>query len=424
MRTAFQHNLVVQPDGTFTLFDDGAGPPTVDSQSRAIRVAINTKTMTATLLGQFEHSPRLLAHFEGGSQLLPGGDMFVGWGEQPYFSEFNPRARLDFDAHFIAPTPSYRAYRFPWSAQPPTQPAVALKRGADGISAVFASWNGATDVASWRLLAGRSRRTLATIATVPKRRFETSFQAHSELPYFAVQALRSSGRTLASSRTVGTSATRLSIFGHSAFVSSGGFGGLFVGCFSARPCRLATTLSAGRSVVARTGGEAVGAGDSGVVYFSLTRAGRNLLSRARGDELAVSASVRNFDRTTTSTSLDVIGYRTGGSAPRYSVRQAPTIRIVSHGAFVNQTGIGGVFAACSSSQACYAKVTVSAGREVIARTGTEFIGAEDSAVVFFKLTAAGKAMLAHARGNQLAAGIAVTNGRHTASERGSLVRFG
>ncbi|MGB0097326.1 MAG: hypothetical protein WBP81_32905 [Solirubrobacteraceae bacterium] len=114
-------------------------------------------------------------------------------------------------------------------------------------------------------------------------------------------------------------------------------------------------------MVARTGGEAVGAGDSGVVYFSLTRSGRKLLSRTRGHELAVS---------------------------------------------------------------CYAKATVSAGREVIARTGTEFIGAEDSAVVFFKLTAAGKAMLAHARGNQLAVAITVTSRRHTASERGSLVRFG
>ncbi len=144
MRTAFQHNLVVQPDGTFTLFDDGAGPPTVHSQSRAIRVAINTKTRTATLLGQYEHSPRLLAHLEGGSQLLPGGDMFVGWGEQPYFSEFNPRGRLDFDAHFVALTPSYRAYRFPWSAQPPTPPAVTLKRGADGISAVYATCSQAT----------------------------------------------------------------------------------------------------------------------------------------------------------------------------------------------------------------------------------------------------------------------------------------
>ena len=93
--------------------------------------------------------------------------------------------------------------------------------------------------------------------------------------------------------------------------------------FSGRPCRLATTLNAGRTVVARTGGEAVGAGDSGVVYFSLTRGGRKLLSLARGHELAVSASVRNFDRMTSSTSLDVIGYHTRGSAPPYSVRQAP-----------------------------------------------------------------------------------------------------
>ncbi|MGA2929096.1 MAG: arylsulfotransferase family protein, partial [Solirubrobacteraceae bacterium] len=87
--TAFQHDFNPVGDGTFMEFDDGAGPPTVHSQSRALRIAVNTSNMTATLVRQYTHAPALSSNFEGSAQLLPSGDVFVGWGQQPYFSEFN-----------------------------------------------------------------------------------------------------------------------------------------------------------------------------------------------------------------------------------------------------------------------------------------------------------------------------------------------
>jgi len=43
-----------------------------------------------------------------------GGDLFVGWGSLPYFSEFSPSAKLIFNARFPAGVNSYRAYRLPW----------------------------------------------------------------------------------------------------------------------------------------------------------------------------------------------------------------------------------------------------------------------------------------------------------------------
>jgi hypothetical protein len=200
--TALQHDAVLQPDGTLTMFDDGAGPPRVHSRSRAIRVAINTATRTATLTGEYFHHPGLTADFEGSAQGLAGGDTFVGWGQQPYFSEFDPTGKLDFDAHFVAPTSSYRAYRLPWTGHPVTFPAVVARRGRRHTTTVYVSWNGATDVASWRVLAGSSPTTLAPAATVIKTRFETEIGIRGAQRYIAVQPLDAQGATLATSHTV------------------------------------------------------------------------------------------------------------------------------------------------------------------------------------------------------------------------------
>jgi hypothetical protein len=200
--TAFQHDLVVQPNGSLTMFDDGAGPPSVHSQSRAIRVAINTRRMTATLVGQYLHRPPILSIYEGGAQVLSSGEVFVGWGQQPYFSEFNKAGKLDFDAHFTAPTNSYRAYRLPWHGQPLTTPDVAVSRGARGITTVYASWNGATSVASWRVLAGPSAGALSAVGSARRSGFETAIRVHTQEPYVAAEALSSSGRVLSTSNVV------------------------------------------------------------------------------------------------------------------------------------------------------------------------------------------------------------------------------
>jgi hypothetical protein len=200
--TAMQHDAVVQPDGTLTIFDDGAGPPRVHPQSRAIRVALDMTHMTASLVSQYNHSPSLSAAFEGSAQSLAGGDTFVGWGQRPYFSEFNPAGKLDFDANFNVPTSSYRAYRFPWSSQPVTLPAIAAAPGRHNTTTVYASWNGETAQISWRVLAGPSPSTLVPVATVVKGHFESTMGIRGRQRFVAVQAIGANGATLATSQTV------------------------------------------------------------------------------------------------------------------------------------------------------------------------------------------------------------------------------
>jgi hypothetical protein len=205
--TFFQHDAVAQADGTLTIFDNGGGGPFVHRQSRGIRERLDLHAMTATLVAEYDHSPPLKAAVQGGMQALPDGDVFLGWGPQSFFSECDASNHQIFDAHFTELIVSYRAYRFPWDAQPTTLPALAVS-AAGRIPRLFASWNGATDVSSWRVLAGASARGLRPLATASKTSFETAISVRTGSRYFAVQALDAGGHVLARSRAIELRASR------------------------------------------------------------------------------------------------------------------------------------------------------------------------------------------------------------------------
>lgn len=199
---AFQHDARFLPTSStlLSVFDDGAGPPDVHEQSRAITIRLNYRHMTASLVRADYHVPSVLVPFEGNVQDLPGGNQFVGWGGSPYFSEFDPSGHLLYDGRFVGDDSTYRAFVFPWRGTPRTVPAVATS--IDGSNeTVYVSWNGATDVARWRVLGGSAAKTLLPVAVAPSEGFETPVSI-VPTPYVAVQALASSGRVLATSETV------------------------------------------------------------------------------------------------------------------------------------------------------------------------------------------------------------------------------
>lgn len=199
--TAWQHDARWQPDGTITVFDDGAVPKE-HSQSRVIRERIDWKHRSASLVSRYVHHPALLSGSQGNYQTLPNGDSFVGWGAEPYFTEFDPNGKIVWDARVPKPGQSYRAYKFPWSATPSYPPSVAVRSTKGGSETVYASWNGATAVASWRVLAGASASNLSPVATAAKKGFETAIPLGARATQFAVQALDEAGNVLAVSRTV------------------------------------------------------------------------------------------------------------------------------------------------------------------------------------------------------------------------------
>ncbi len=206
--TAWQHDVRLKPDGSITAFDNGS-TPRIHYQSRGVRLAVDARRRTATLVRAYSHpGVPLLADSQGDMQTLADGNLFIGWGAIPGVSEFTPAGALLFDAHMPPGGSSYRAFRFPWSGHPLWQPAVSARvLSGEDQTAVFASWNGATDVASWRVLAGTDAGSMTAQATVPATGFETSvtypesYHEHKS-EYVAVEALDAAGRMLAISPTI------------------------------------------------------------------------------------------------------------------------------------------------------------------------------------------------------------------------------
>ncbi len=201
--TAFQHDAAVQPNGTVSVFDNGAVPK-VHPQSRAIFLSVDPRAHTDTLLARYEHPGGLSSGSQGSMQTLAGGEVFVGWGARPYFSEFNAGGQLLYDAHWHGSYQSYRAYRFPWTGTPAQAPAIAVAPGSSSGAplSVYASWNGATAVASWQVLAGPAPTQLTPVASAAKSGFETTIATPGPQPYIAVQALNAAGAVLGTSSTI------------------------------------------------------------------------------------------------------------------------------------------------------------------------------------------------------------------------------
>jgi len=200
--TAWQHDPRELANGSISIFDNGASPA-IHSQSRGIVVSLNAQTRTATLVSQITHTPPLLAESQGNLQLLSNGDWFVGWGQVPDLSEFSPSGQLLFDAHFPAHTQSYRDFRFAWTGTPAHPPAFAVQPGPGGAGTVYASWNGATLVSAWRVLAGPTPATMQPVAEGARTGFETAIAlpAGTGGPDVTVQALNAAGAVLGTAPT-------------------------------------------------------------------------------------------------------------------------------------------------------------------------------------------------------------------------------
>jgi hypothetical protein len=201
---AYQHNASWLAGGDISLFDD-EGAPAVKPPSRGEVIHIDIRARTATLVSQFVRTAGpLTTGSQGNLQALPAGGWLVGWGGLPNITEFNSQGEAIYDAQLPAGEQSYRVYRLPWAAQPTSPPAIAAFR-VGGATTVYASWNGATTVANWQLLAGASTTSLAAVSTVARNGFETAIPAPAA-GFYEVKALSPAGRVLGTSRVVSPSA--------------------------------------------------------------------------------------------------------------------------------------------------------------------------------------------------------------------------
>jgi hypothetical protein len=168
-----------------------------------VLIRLDRRARRAQLVQEYEHPSEVHSDSQGSAQFLPSRDLLVGWGgKSPRFTEFDVRGRILFDARFRPDaTNSYRAFLLPWRGTPRRRPAIAARRGDHGVR-VYASWNGATELRAWELLAGRNAHALHRVAVRRRTGFETELRLHRRSRVVAVRALGPGGTPLRESRAV------------------------------------------------------------------------------------------------------------------------------------------------------------------------------------------------------------------------------
>jgi hypothetical protein len=203
----WQHDVRLASNNVVSVFDDaccaitGAGKfGPASGPSRALMFKLNTTNHTGSFLAQYPRGNNFKVFFLGSTQPLAGGNVLVGWGSTPYFSEFSKRGKTLLDVRWPGPDLTYRVLRQGWVGMPSSPPSGAVRK-AKGKTTVYASWNGATLVAAWRVLAGSSKQHLSTVVRrAGKTGFETAISVPGNHAWFAVQALRSNGKVIGTSK--------------------------------------------------------------------------------------------------------------------------------------------------------------------------------------------------------------------------------
>jgi hypothetical protein len=199
-RFNWQHDARHLPGGRISVFDNGAGPARTESQSRGLVLHVDQAMRTVRLVHSYRHPTPLLTSAMGNVQTLPDHNVMIGWGLLPLLSEFGADGSLLAELRLPWGYNIYRGFRMPWSATPRDRPVIASRPGPDaGTTTIYASWNGATAVASWQVSTGSSAARLQPAGVTLRAGFETAIALATTRGYAAVTALDAHGIKLASS---------------------------------------------------------------------------------------------------------------------------------------------------------------------------------------------------------------------------------
>jgi hypothetical protein len=207
---SWQHQVEVHPGGIVSLFDDAccgiAGvkngvaqfqPP--NGPARGLVLKLDMAKQTASLVAQYSRGPHFYVAFTGSMQMLPSGNVLVGWGSTPYFTEYSKTGKILLDAVWPTTDLSYRAQLAQnWVGTPFFPPAGAV-RTRQHRTTVYASWNGATQVARWQVLAGHDAKHLTMVASRVRSGFETAIRLTRGYKLYKVRALDARGHVLKTS---------------------------------------------------------------------------------------------------------------------------------------------------------------------------------------------------------------------------------
>jgi hypothetical protein len=209
----WQHDAQIQPvTGTplppgqteISLFDDACcdSPfPDPFTPAQGLILNLDFNNMMASVQKSHPHNPSLFPNSQGDVEALPNGDEFIGWGAEPYYSEYTQSGTVLYDVLMPGDDISYRAFRNTWVGLPLTKPAATVTQVA-GQRTVYASWNGSTQTAAWELLAGRTPASLSPVSITPRTGFQAAIATTAAGPFYQVRALDADGAVLKASAVI------------------------------------------------------------------------------------------------------------------------------------------------------------------------------------------------------------------------------
>jgi hypothetical protein len=202
-----QHDIRRLPNGHITLFNNRADHVSV--YSAAEEYVLNENNKTISLFWQYRNTPDVYSLAMGNLQRLPNGNSLIGWGSGfPSITEVKPDRLKALELTLGGPNVTYRVFRFPWHGTPTTSPDLVVETEGK-TRLLYYSWNGATEVASYRIYGGSSETNLSLLATKTKTGFETTqtiVDPQLIQCYYQVVPLDQQGNAMTASKVVYTGA--------------------------------------------------------------------------------------------------------------------------------------------------------------------------------------------------------------------------
>lgn len=188
---------------------DNAWRPGRDKQSndysRGLIVMVRMDRDRARVLSEYPHPSGELVHGRGSMQVLENGNAFCGFTQHAFIAEYAHDGRLLMEAQVRPNTRSYRSYKHTWVGRPVLPPdvySVAFpdEEGKDFKTVIYVSWNGATEVMTWKFYAAKANGSKGKLlASAPKTGFETSITHEGYASQVIAEAIDRDGNVIGTS---------------------------------------------------------------------------------------------------------------------------------------------------------------------------------------------------------------------------------
>jgi len=187
------------------LNNDAIDSHATGNYSSVMIVALQTSAspMIAILLRQYNRPDMGLSRLRGNAQVLPNSNLFVGWSDDGYISEFTEDGRCVLEARFLSSRmTSYRTYKFNFTAFPKDPPTLKTyvygAPDSTSLTVFYVSWNGATEVVFWNVYGSESSDfgSSKLLGRAPKSGFETMITVAGYVPWAWAEAITANGSFL------------------------------------------------------------------------------------------------------------------------------------------------------------------------------------------------------------------------------------